>query len=203
MDVIDLCDDDVDMVASNCSSNRSSFSLQNPPKATTLNEDTDVDTNMKEASTPSHAFLKVVAIEKLTKSNENNVTSPKRTSRRKSVLQPKAHDNDSIEFLGESCTTGSMADAQSIVNGSECDDAATNAIKAGEFLLNLDEVSNPNIESLRRVAFLRVSIQHTLQQLEIDPIDFDKNPSYGSLRAQYKHNKTKRNQRKAKEQQLK
>lgn len=199
MDVIDLCDDDVDMVASNCSSNRSSVSLQNPPAATTLNGDTNVDATMK----PSHAFLKVVAIEKLTKSNENNVTSPKKTSRRKSVLQPKAHDNDSIEFLGESSSTGSMADVQSIVNEVECDDAATNAIKAGELLLTLDDVSNPNIESLRRVAFLRVSIQHTLQQLEIDSIDFDKNPSYGSLRAQYKHNKTKRNQRKAKEQQFK
>lgn len=196
MDVIDLCDDDVDMVASNSSNDKSSISLQNPATASTSNEDNDVDTNMKEASKPINPFLKVVAIEKLTKPTENIVTSPKKTSRRKSVLQPKAHDDDSIEFLGESSSTGSMLDAQNILSGTECDDASIKAIKAGKLLLNLDDVSNPNIELMHRVAFLRVSIQHTLQELGIGPIKFHKNSSMASLRAQYDQNKKMKNLRK-------
>lgn len=188
MDIIDLCDDDIDPVESNSSSKRSSVSLPS-------NDDNNVDMKEeKDASTPNKPVLKVVAIEKLKKTTENNVkvTIAKRTSRRKSVLHPKAHDNDSIEFLDES---SSASDAQIIVADPEPNDKTSEANKAEELLSKLNDAANPNIELMRRVAFLRVSIQHTLKELGLSAVKFENNSSWGNLRAQYMQNKKNRDKK--------
>lgn len=187
MDVIDLCDDDNDMVELNSSSRRSSISL--PPVPIYKNY---CNVEMKEEKytpTPNKPVLKVVAIEKLTNSSESNAkaTTAKRTSRRKSVLQPKVHDNDSIQFLDES------SESEIIVADAEPNERMVDDMN--ELLMNLDNEANPNIEAMRRVAFLRVSIQHTLKELGLSPVKFDRSGSWGNLRAQYMQNKKNRDKK--------
>lgn len=184
MDVIDLCDDDGDLDESNGSSNKSTVSTRNPSS----NSNT---VDVKETSTTNKKpILKVVAIEKLKMSIgiDRNVTNAKRTSRRKSVLLPKVHDNDSIEFLDES---SNISGTQVILTGPKMDGINNTAktIDASKLLLNLDDVPNPNIELMRRVAFLRVSIQHTLKELGLSSVKFENTTSWGGLRAQYMQNK--------------
>lgn len=187
MDIIDLCDDDVEMVESNSNINQSSAFQQNPMPFTA-----PFVYVKEEEYIPNKPVLKVIAIEKLTKSikNPEQVPTAKRTSRRKSVLHPKAQDSDSIQFLDESTSTGSTSDAQSIIIGTESE-----TIKAGEMLLNLDDMPNPNLELMRRVAFLRISIQHTLKELGLKPVKFERSSSWGNLRAQYIQNKLNKEKR--------
>lgn len=187
MDVIDLCDDDNDSVEPTSQSNKSTILLQNLPITTATNDGPHIV--IKEESPPSKPILKVIAIEKLKRSAEDDerVTVAKRTSRRKSILQPKVQDNDSIEFLDESSSTSEI-----LVAGPEGDDSTNQSNRADDLVLNLDDVPNPNIELMRRVAFLRVSIQHTLKELGLDPVKFERNSSWGHLRAQYMQNKKNR-----------
>lgn len=188
MDVIDLCDDDNNLVESRSSSKRSSMSL---PPVPAYNDDSNIEMKEEKYTPPANKpVLKVVAIEKLTNSNESDakVTAAKRTSRRKSVLQPKVHDNDSIEFLDESSDASEI-----IVADPEPSERTTDEMKADNLLLmNLDDEANPNIEAMHRVAFLRVSIQHTLKELGLSPVKFDSSGSWGNLRAQYMQNKKNR-----------
>lgn len=159
------------------------------------------------AAAPMKPGLKIVAIEKLTKSIEttptnstntspspSNATSltPKKTNRRKSALLPMAHDGDAIEFLEE---TRDIVDNNIQIPPEIPAPPPTtiardlNALRAGHRVLNLDDVPNPNIELMRRVAFLRVSIQHTLKELDINPIKFEASQSASNLRTQYIQNK--------------
>lgn len=171
MDVIDLCDDENELVHTK----ESSTSLPCYKSFQSNNE----------TATPK---LTLISIEKLTKLEESKLkTAIKKTSRRKSVLHPLVHDNDSIEFMD-------IADSSSVTSPNTPDTQITSidddkTIKAAKLLLNLDDVPNPNLELMRRVAFLRVSIQHTLNELGQQPVKFENSNSWGHLRAQYIQNK--------------
>lgn len=184
MNVIDLCDyDDDDASESNSNSNQSSTLTQSAAPAAAFIKISDSPPN--EVPAPHKPMLKLISIEKLKETTVTTAEPPKKTSRRKSVLLPKAHDSDSIQFLDESSPT----EQQEIIIDADLDPDVDTSVLAGQSLMNLDDAPNPNMELMHQVAFLRVSIQHTLKELGLPQLKFDRSSSWGGLRAQYIQNK--------------
>ena len=214
MDVIDLCDDDDEPTTSTPGPSRSSSTASQPLRKLILKPKTDAapakterrsisfdrtlpststrppTTNPKNASRPSASGLQIVNVKSLNQrkrvasqlsDNDNAAGSsssqddgPKKMHRRKSALVPmKMVQNDPLEF----------------VEASNANLERANASEVEEMLENVVTLPNPNLDLIRKVAFLRVSVSYMLEELGMRPVQLGKTCYLSKLKAQYTRNK--------------
>lgn len=185
MEVIDLCDDDDNEVreiqSAAATSNGSHLNRSN--KKTAASDKMEIDRKPDIAT-----LLEQQRSQQQEKQNRDTL----RARRRKSMHQPMETE-DTIEFLDANDTvvnTISVSSKSKVQTGDVTnlwEFNRTPTLSQRSDSTNLD--TNPNIELMKRVAFLRVSIQFTLRELGMKPVNFGQNSVLASLVKQYNDNK--------------
>lgn len=189
MDVIDLCDadDEIESVLPTESNKapRPALLSRKRVSETTAEEKDKATNNSTKLQMSSSSSIATLNAELLETPNIilNTALAPtaKRINRRKSVHQPLPSIEDNIEFLDSNGTV------------------VMESVQSNKFLNVEDLISdptkpnlpNPNLDLMRRVAFLRVSIQFTLKELGLKPVEFGRDCLLTQLKAQYTRNKAK------------
>lgn len=163
MEVIDLCEDEI--------TGRPRIKL--PPKSKTDKQ--------KAEQIPRVPPIRVVNLASLQKIKVVNPTSIRSTSRRKSVLQLKPNTDANVEFIEPSTSNVKRV---SSFRGTQPTSIPMQSIAK-------PKVQRPNLELMKRVAFLRVCAEYMLKELGVKNVPINETQSLQTLKAQYLQNKGK------------
>lgn len=189
MDVIDLCDDDEEMTVVE----------PEDPLGTADSVEQIMPTELPVSG------LQIVDVQSLSTSEDalgaieksNGVIPAKRSSRRKTVHQP-INTNDQAEFVYTNSGTSDdeFIDFSELANKERAPVKDSDSNDIIDIMERIKKAPNPNADLLKRVAFLRVSVQFTLQELGYKTFAFSRNCNLQNLKNQYLRDKKLKQMRK-------
>lgn len=212
MDVIDLCDEDEDItpvIPEDPLATDNSENLEPAPSTDfqivsvkSLSALQGMPSSNSSATSSSGASSSSSSNSNSNKTNEDAIPA-KRANRRKTIHQPIIDRDDEAQFIEQSSYDD---DDNNPENNNEFIDVSELPTKniisnlnktpktneSTDILALMDRIKkipNPNKELLKRVAFLRVSVQFTLQELGIKSFTINKNCNIQTLKAQYQREK--------------
>lgn len=187
MDVIDLCDDEEEATI---------IAPEDPLASVADEEAMPVDAPEQSIQIVDvHSFG--TPENSLETDSSSEVTPAKRSSRRKTIHQP-INTNDQLEFtdMNQENIDDEFIDVSELPTKINAPRMALENSDKNDIMDRIKRVPNPNSEVLRRVAFLRVCVQFSLEKLGYKTFAFTRNCNLQNLKNQYLRDKKLKKMRK-------